>query len=35
VKDEQGNYHLFFQGNNDKGKTWVLSKKQLSFLKGS
>jgi beta-1,2-mannobiose phosphorylase / 1,2-beta-oligomannan phosphorylase len=34
MQDEQGKYHLFFQGNNDKGKTWFLSKMELSFLKG-
>ncbi len=39
LKAEDGKYYLFFQGNNDKGKTWYLSKveigwdNQLPFLK--
>jgi beta-1,2-mannobiose phosphorylase / 1,2-beta-oligomannan phosphorylase len=32
VKDERGKYYLFYQGNNDKGKTWFLSKVELEFL---
>jgi predicted GH43/DUF377 family glycosyl hydrolase len=34
VKDEQGKYWLFYQGNNDKGRTWFLSKREVTFKKG-
>lgn len=27
-------YYLFFQGNNDKGRSWYLSKKEVFFRKG-
>ena len=27
--DADGRYHLFFQGNNDGGKTWFLSRKEI------
>ncbi len=30
-KDRKGRLHLFFQGNNDKGKTWFLSKQEVRF----
>ena len=29
-----GRYHLFFQGNNDKGKTWYLSRKEITWQDG-
>jgi len=29
-----GSYHLFFQGNNDHGKTWYLSRKEIFWEKG-
>jgi len=28
---EDGKYYLFFQGNNDKGKTWYLSKVEIGW----
>ena len=28
-KSSSGDYHLFFQGNNDHGKTWYISKRKL------
>ncbi len=34
IRDEKGKYHLFFQGNNDRGKTWYLSKLDLNFSNG-
>ncbi len=30
-KANDGRYYLFFQGNNDKGKSWYLSKKEVKF----
>jgi hypothetical protein len=27
-------YHLFFQGNNDYGKTWYLSRKEIIWENG-
>jgi beta-1,2-mannobiose phosphorylase / 1,2-beta-oligomannan phosphorylase len=32
-KDQKGKYHLFFQGNNDKGNTWYLSKVEIGWNK--
>lgn len=32
--DRDGKLYLFFQGNNDKGRTWFLSRKQLELHKG-
>ena len=32
-KDQQGKYHLFFQGNNDMGITWYLSKVNIGWNK--
>jgi len=32
-KDQKGRYHLFFQGNNDKGNTWYLSKVEIGWNK--
>jgi beta-1,2-mannobiose phosphorylase / 1,2-beta-oligomannan phosphorylase len=29
--DSSGKYHLFFQGNNDHGKTWYLSRKEIEW----
>lgn len=29
--DHDGQDYLFFQGNNDKGKTWYLSKKRIHW----
>jgi predicted GH43/DUF377 family glycosyl hydrolase len=29
-----GRYHLFYQGNNDHGKTWYLSRKQIQWEGG-
>ncbi len=29
-----GSYHLFFQGNNDFGKTWYLSRKRIIWENG-
>ncbi len=29
-----GVYHLFFQGNNDHGKTWYLSRKEITWQHG-
>lgn len=31
LKAENGKYYLFFQGNNDKGKTWYLSKVEITW----
>ena len=33
IYDERGKTVLFFQGNNDKGKTWFLSQKRLRWTK--
>jgi len=33
LKDQNGKYYLFFQGNNDKGKTWYLSKVEIGWNK--
>lgn len=33
-EDRDGKLYLFFQGNNDKGKTWFLSRKQVALRKG-
>lgn len=33
-KDRDGKLYLFFQGNNDNGHTWFLSRKQVKFRKG-
>ena len=30
-QDDDGRDYLFYQGNNDKGKTWFLSKMNLHF----
>lgn len=27
-------YYLFYQGNNDKGRTWKLSNQKIKFKKG-
>lgn len=32
-KAQDGRYYLFFQGNNDKGKTWYLSKVEIGWGK--
>jgi predicted GH43/DUF377 family glycosyl hydrolase len=32
-KSQEGKYYLFFQGNNDKGKTWFLSKVAIGWNK--
>lgn len=32
--DAGGATHLFFQGNNDKGKTWYLSKARIEWRDG-
>lgn len=32
-KDENGNYFLFYQGNNDKGHTWFISKVPVKWTK--
>ncbi|NID12923.1 family 43 glycosylhydrolase [Fibrivirga algicola] len=32
-KDQNGHYHLFFQGNNDRGKTWYLSKVDIGWTR--
>lgn len=32
--DEDGRVYLFYQGTNDQGKTWYLSKKELQFSNG-
>lgn len=34
-RDLQGNMHLFFQGNNDNGKTWFISKRNIRFSNGT
>jgi hypothetical protein len=31
LKAENGKYYLFFQGNNDKGKTWYLSNIEIGW----
>jgi hypothetical protein len=31
---DDGTYHLFFQGNNDHGKTWYLSRKEIVWEEG-
>jgi predicted GH43/DUF377 family glycosyl hydrolase len=33
-EDRDGKLYLFFQGNNDKGKTWFLSRKKVEFREG-
>ena len=33
-KSSNGDYHLFFQGNNDQGKTWYISKRKLVWKEG-
>lgn len=33
-KDLQGRIHLFFQGNNDNGKTWYISKREVHLTRG-
>lgn len=33
-EDRDGKLYLFFQGNNDKGKTWFLSRKRVELRKG-
>jgi len=30
-KDADGRYYLFFQGNNDKGQSWYISKTEVKF----
>jgi beta-1,2-mannobiose phosphorylase / 1,2-beta-oligomannan phosphorylase len=32
--DDDGQVHLFFQGNNDKGQTWFLSRKKIVWEAG-
>ncbi|HPO12952.1 MAG TPA: family 43 glycosylhydrolase [Candidatus Hydrogenedentes bacterium] len=32
--DRNGSHHLFFQGNNDHGKTWHLSRMEIRWEKG-
>lgn len=32
--DTDGRYHLFFQGNNDNGKTWYLSRREILWKNG-
>lgn len=31
VYEDEGVYHLFYQGSDDKGKTWRLSRVQVDF----
>ncbi|WP_461146928.1 family 43 glycosylhydrolase [Spirosoma pulveris] len=33
-KDLQGRIHLFFQGNNDNGKTWYISQREVHLARG-
>jgi predicted GH43/DUF377 family glycosyl hydrolase len=33
-KDADGSFHLFYQGNNDIGKTWYLSKVKIAWQDG-
>ena len=33
-EDKDGRTYLFYQGNNDKGKTWYLSQKEVFWKKG-
>lgn len=33
-KDADGSFHLFYQGNNDMGKTWFLSKVKVTWNQG-
>lgn len=33
-KDRTGKLHLFYQGNNDKGRTWFLSQREVEWKKG-
>ena len=33
-QDNDGKTYLFFQGNNDKGKTWYLSKMRVEWREG-
>lgn len=33
-KDADGSFHLFYQGNNDTGKTWYLSKVRIGWTNG-
>ena len=33
-EDEDGRIYLFFQGNNDNGKSWYLSKLEIAFQNG-
>ena len=32
--DKDGQVYLFYQGNNDKGKTWLLSYVKVGWKKG-
>ncbi|MCY9659260.1 hypothetical protein P5G65_21095 [Paenibacillus chondroitinus] len=32
--DDDGRTYLFFQGNNDRGKTWYLSKVEVGWAEG-
>jgi beta-1,2-mannobiose phosphorylase / 1,2-beta-oligomannan phosphorylase len=34
-KNSDGVYHLFFQGNNDHGKTWYLSRREITWKDGA
>jgi predicted GH43/DUF377 family glycosyl hydrolase len=34
LQASDGKYHLFFQGNNDNGKTWYISRKQIIWRSG-
>lgn len=34
-KDRDGRTYLFFQGNNDKGKSWYISKKEVFWKNGT
>lgn len=34
-EDEDGRIYLFYQGNNDGGRSWYLSKKEIEFISGN
>jgi len=34
LETSDGRYHLFFQGNNDNGKTWYISRKEIIWREG-
>ena len=33
-QDDDGQTHLFYQGNNDNGRTWYLSRLRIEWKEG-